>query len=439
MNDLAPPYNAESGPPADDPDFTSETIAYAREMRALYRAAEQRAVRFRLLVEVGRDLASVRDSHALLALALTRATTFSGYSDGCVLLRSAEGALVARATVGAGGLVGALARRDPGWSEAERALHEGQAVIAGGNVDPAVRHGPDSRIYLPLIPSDGQPLGVLLLAGVGVARPPDADDLDALQLLAGQLAAALQGAQLHEENGRLVVRLTEREHRLAELVDLLMRAQEEERRRVAYEVHDGLAQMAAGVLQQLHTLADRYHPRAQRSRQALARALDMAQATVVEARRVIAGLRPTVLDDFGLETALRLQTVSLQSEGWNVAFEAHLGAERLPPALETALFRIGQELLNNVRKHAGITSVRVELVRAGDEVALLVEDHGAGFTTGPRAEPPREGEHVGLAGIRERVAIFGGRLRLESAPGCGTLVEARLPVPPIEKGTTLHG
>jgi signal transduction histidine kinase len=414
----------------EPPDFASETVAYAREMRALYRAAEQRAVRFRLLVEMGRDLAGARDSGRLLALALTRATTFSGYDDGCVLLRSA-GALRPATAVGADGALAGLEQSDPGWAIAERALDEGRALVWPSPELPA-RGDPahESRIYLPLIPSDGQPLGVLLLAGSAVARPPDADDLDALQLLAGQVAAVLQSTQLHEEKESLVAQLTQREQRLAELVDLLMRAQEEERRRIAYEVHDGLAQMAAGVLQQLHTLADRYRPRAPSARQALGRAVEMAQATVAEARRVIAGLRPTVLDDFGLETALRLLTVSLQSDGWEVAYETRLSGSRLPPAGETALYRIGQELLGNVRKHAGITRVRVDLLRDGDEVALRIQDWGRGFSVGQQAGPSHRGEHVGLAGVRERVTAFGGRLRLESAPGQGTLVEVRLALPP---------
>lgn len=421
-------------------DLAGETIAYAREMRALYRAAEQRAVRFRMLVEMGRDLASVRDSHVLLAHALTRATTFSGYSGGCVLLRSADGELVARATVGIVGSLAATQLGDPGWAEAGRALREGRAVVQNsGERTPAGQPRHESRIYLPLIPSDGAPLGVLLLAGIAVARAPDADDLDALQLLAGQLAAALQSTQLHEEKGRLVAQLIEREHRLAELVDRLMRAQEEERRRIAYELHDGLAQMAVGVLQQIHTLADRYRPRAPRARQALARAVEMAQATVTEARRVIAGLRPTVLDDLGLETALRLLTVGLQSDGWEVTYEAQLNGDRLPPAAETTLYRIGQELISNIRKHAGPTAVHVSIARLGEAIVLRIQDWGRGFAPDQRPGPSAAGDHVGLAGIKERVAIFGGSWRLESTPGQGTLVEITLPLLPSDKGAADHG
>lgn len=414
----------------NDPELAADTIAYARELRALYRAAEQRAVRFRLLVEMSRDLVSVRDTDALLELALTRATMFSGYSDGCVLLRDGGGQLMPRAVVGVGATVGKLASRDPGWADAGRALTQRQALVLSGPASlTGWGMGQESRIYLPLIPSDGQPLGVLLLSGVEAARPPDADDLDALQLLAGQLAAALQSTQLHEEKGRLVARLVEREHRLAELVDKLIYAQEEERRRIAYELHDGLAQMTLGVLQQLHMLIDRYKPRAPQSRQALTRAVDMAAATVGEARRVIAGLRPPVLDDFGLATGLRLLAAGLQAEGWEVAYETTFEETRLPPAVETAIYRIAQELLTNVRKHAGPTRIQMSLRRADEGVTLTIQDWGRGFTPGAQPGPSSAGEHIGLASIEERVTLLGGTWRLESSPGSGTLAEVVVPHP----------
>lgn len=416
-----------------DPDIAAETIAYARELRALYRAAEQRAVRFRLLVEMSRDLVSVRDSDALLQLALNRATMFSGYSDGCVLLLGADGGLALRAAVGPGASAGLLALRDPGWSEARRALAERQA-LAHSSGEGGWGEGREARIYLPLVPSDGQPLGVLLLAGAEAIRPTDADDLDALQLLAGQLAAALQSAQLHEEKGRLVTRLVEREHRLAELVDRLIHAQEEERRRLAYEVHDGLAQMTLGVLQQLHTLIDRYRPRAPQSRLALARAVEMATTTVAEARRVIAGLRPPVLDDFGLATSLRLLAASLQAEGWEVSYEAGCDGPRLPPAVETAVYRIAQELLTNVRKHAGPTRVRISLGCSDAGLVLTIQDWGRGFVSGEQPDAARAGHHIGLASIQDRVGVLGGSWRLESSPGSGTLAEVIVPYP-ISGGT----
>ncbi|NTU85960.1 MAG: sensor histidine kinase, partial [Chloroflexales bacterium] len=268
------------------------------------------------------------------------------------------------------------------------------------------------------------------LAGRPLAGAPDADDLDALQLLAAQLATTLRSAQLHEQQEQLVRRLSEREQRLAELVDQLMRAQEDERRRVAYELHDGLSQMVLGVLQQIHVLADSYRPRSPRARQALGRAVEMGRAAVAEARRVIAGLRPSVLDDFGLAQALRLQVETLRREGWEVQYEEALGEAALTPAQETALFRIVQEALNNVRKHAGPTRVHIALRRRENSIALIVQDWGRGFADGgpPQADELEGG--VGLESIGERVKLFGGQWQIQSRPGAGTLVEVTLPLGP---------
>src|SRR5438045_1331658 len=126
---------------------------------------------------------------------------------------------------------------------------------------------------------------------------------------------------------------------------------EEERHHVAYELHDGLAQVAASAHQHLQAFASHYRPRSLSARRELDRALELAQLSVKEARRLIAGLRPTVLDDFGLATALRLQVEAYRADGWMVTYDETLGPERLPPTLETTLFSVAQEALTNVRKH----------------------------------------------------------------------------------------
>ncbi|NTW98150.1 MAG: sensor histidine kinase, partial [Oscillochloris sp.] len=289
-----------------------------------------------------------------------------------------------------------------------------------------------SHVYLPLTSSDGQLLGALLLLSPTNVRPPDSDDLEALQLLASQLAAAIQSVQHHEDESRLVAQLTEREQRLEDLLNRLIGAQEDERRRIAYDLHDGLGQMMLGALQQLHTLADLYRPRSPRSRAALDRAIDMVQASVTETRRVIAGLRPTALDDFGLATAIRIQIGALQAEGWELRYDENLGERRLSPALEATLFRICQEALNNVRKHAGTTSVAVSIHRSPGSVQLSVHDQGRGFSPAPLSAPVAPGTQVGLLGIQERVGLLGGQCRIESQPGAGTRVWVALPLPPDE-------
>ena len=222
--------------------------------------------------------------------------------------------------------------------------------------------------------------------------------------------------------------LADREVRLRNLLGKLVVAQEEERRRVAYEVHDGLAQMIVGVQQHLQAFARQYPPDSDGGREYLGWNLDLIQETVEETRRVIAGLRPTALDDFGLSSALRLQVDTLRSDGWEITYRDTLGDHRLPSAIETALYRIAQEALTNVRKHADTTRIHVDLDFVGQEIQLQVRDHGKGFDRREMGGAEGPGERVGLSGMEERVALLGGDLEIESRPGEGTLVSVRVPL-----------
>jgi PAS domain S-box-containing protein len=238
--------------------------------------------------------------------------------------------------------------------------------------------------------------------------------------LANQGASAL-------ENARLYAELAERENRLQELIRKLITAQEEERRKVSYEVHDGLAQTAAGAHQLLQAFARQHPPDSEKGRKDLARALQLVQQTVGEARYVIADLRPTALDDFGLAAAVRLQVEKISSEGSQVDYEEALGNERLPPEVETALFRVAQEALTNVHKHAPSARVRITLRRPNDAVRLQVRDWGPGFNPEKITDGGGPGERLGLSSMRERVALLGGHLEVHSRPGEGTEVVAEIP------------
>ncbi len=220
-----------------------------------------------------------------------------------------------------------------------------------------------------------------------------------------------------------------REQRLQDLVRRLQVAQEEERRRVAYEIHDGLAQVAASAHQHLQTFADVHAPESASGRAALERTVELVQRTVREARRLIAGLRPTVLDDFGLATAIRLEVEALASEGWQVSYDERLGDRRLPSTIETALYRVAQEALTNVRKHAGRARVAVTLEQRGSVVHLQVRDWGRGFVATAVHDRPRPGERVGLLGMQERVALLHGHCAVTSGgPGAGTQVQVEVPL-----------
>ncbi len=205
---------------------------------------------------------------------------------------------------------------------------------------------------------------------------------------------------------------------------------EEERHHVAYELHDGLAQVAVSVHQHLQALASHYHPRSPQARQELDMVLELAQRAVREARRLIAGLRPTVLDDFGLSMALRLHIETQRNEGWTIIFDEALGPERLTRAIETTLFGVAREALTNIRKHSHTTRARLTLERQDATIRLEVQDWGSGFEPRTLFKVYRPGEHVGIRAMQERVELLGGRLLISSHPGFGTLVIAEIPILP---------
>src|SRR5919112_2402097 len=262
------------------------------------------------------------------------------------------------------------------------------------------------------------------LTGLGVAFLPLL--LFLLQgLLISSLIEALRLARKRAEasaleSARLNAELSEHRRRLQHLLGKLVVAQEEERRRVAYEVHDGLAQVASAAYQHLQNYAADNPPTSARGREGLDEALEMLRQTVGEARAVVADLRPTVLDDFGLARALRLQVERLAEDGLRATFEEDLGGERLPEAVETALFRVAQEALTNVRKHSRAERVRVALGRSGQALRLEVRDWGRGFAADGGEGEAEPGERGGLSSMQERVALLGGRLKITSEPGAGT-------------------
>jgi PAS domain S-box-containing protein len=273
-------------------------------------------------------------------------------------------------------------------------------------------------VYLPLLVQD-RLIGVL--EAYGPDTPVD-EGAESLFSLATQAASAL-------ENARLYTELSERENQLRDLVGKLIMAQEEERRRVAYDIHDGLAQSAAAAHQHLQAFARHHTICSAQDQEELDEALELVRELVGEARQVIYDLRPTVLDDFGLAAAVRLQVATLRADGLEIALEESLGDGRLPQEVETTLFRVTQEALTNIRKHARATKARVVLDRPGNEVRLLVSDGGRGFVPNGGATTNGRGEKVGLSGMRERVSLLGGKFELHSEPGRGTSIEARVALP----------
>jgi signal transduction histidine kinase len=207
----------------------------------------------------------------------------------------------------------------------------------------------------------------------------------------------------------------------------VIQATEDERTRIARDLHDGPVQQLAVLTYAVHGIKRRLRRGDTVGANRLLEGLeDSLTKEVQNLRRLMTELRPPVLDERGLEVALRDHVVAFARQtGLDATFEAHL-PDRLTQEVETVLYRIAQEALHNVAKHARGTSVRVRLRDEGSTAVLTVTDDGTGFDVARPAEMVRLG-HYGLAGMRERAAIAGGRLELRSAQGQGTTVVVTLP------------
>jgi signal transduction histidine kinase len=264
---------------------------------------------------------------------------------------------------------------------------------------------------------------------------PRYDESHLLNGLATQAAIAIENAKLYQEVRR-------KERHLQNLVERMIQAQEEEQRRVAYDIHDGLAQMMVSAHQHLQTFGMLHRRNDDRSDEALAKGLFMLQKSIEEVRKVIAGLRPAELDDLGLVPALQLYIQSLRDDlGWQIELVEEVGPERLPATVEVTAYRIVQEALTNARRHGEAKRARIELRREESVLRVVVRDWGRGFdvaemdalaSANGSAPPPGEhvaGRHVGLHSMRERANLLGGSFDLASALGDGTTVSVTLPIP----------
>ena len=262
------------------------------------------------------------------------------------------------------------------------------------------------------------------------ASPPEADGAPGAASDADVLARV---RRIGRENERLFEELLGAERRYRGLARAVWSVQEEERRRLARELHDGIGQTLTALKNQLERLAGKARETGSRFADDVAGAAEMAGAAVHDARELSRLLRPPVLDDLGLVPALRWLARTLDERtglevrldvGGDLADDGD--GERLAPEIETVVFRVVQEALTNALKHSGARRAEVAVEADAAAVRVRVTDRGAGFDPDATLDgAPVSG--VGLTGMRDRVELFGGRLALDSAPGEGT--EIRLVVP----------
>jgi PAS domain S-box-containing protein len=204
----------------------------------------------------------------------------------------------------------------------------------------------------------------------------------------------------------------------------MLQASDHERQVISYEIHDGLAQYLAAAGMQFQVFDGLRESDPAEAAKAYAAATQLVRQSHSEARRLISEVRPPVIDEIGLETAIsHLVHEQRRTGGPKIKFDSEVQFGRLPSILENALYRIAQEALTNACKHSKSKTVTVTMTQEGQEVRLEVRDRGIGF------DPQAVGKgHFGLEGIRQRVRLLGGRLNVESAPDSGTLVQVVVPI-----------
>lgn len=292
-------------------------------------------------------------------------------------------------------------------------------VVECSRLQPAVRRqeaeltrGLRYHASIPLYFGD-EPLGIMNLTRPSW-RELTPDELRLLQTIANQVGTAVERARLAEEGTRL--------------------ARLEERTRIAREIHDTLAQDLTAIALHVEGALTQLDRDPVRVRERLERALATARDGLEEARRSVLDLRTVPLAGKPLAEALgALGRVFTSETGVRVQVRAS-GAPELPLRTEAELYRIAGEALANVRRHAQAHEVEIALRGRAGSVELAVRDDGRGFD--PKA--PRDGRH-GLAGMRERAKLLGGGVRIESRPGRGTRVMARVPVAAEPTGSAAVG
>ncbi len=288
-------------------------------------------------------------------------------------------------------------------------------VCLRGGLEAARRAGLECHASVPLTAKDNV-LGIMNLAYPSDRRLGD-EDLQLLNSVGRQIGMAVENVRLYEDLRRKEVQL--------------ISAHEEERARVARELHDEAGQSLTALLLQLGSLAELLPPGADQAQRRLAELEVLTAGIVAELRRLMMDLRPTLLDDLGLIPAIQsFAETQLERAGVKVAIDVQGSKRKLIPAVETALFRICQEAITNIARHAAAKNGRIELRFKESSVDTRISDDGLGFDA---VNSRGSWRTFGLLGIEERVAILGGTLQIDSRPGQGTQIHFEVPLPVMQR------
>jgi signal transduction histidine kinase len=386
--------------------------AVAIENARLYESATRWLEQLESLTDVGNALSTEIELPKLLQLVVTRLRELIDARVVFIARPQPDGAALIETVAGEGADQFAGTKLDPVRSKTARVLERRRServdsLLDDPEVDQATarRLGARTGMWVPLIVRD-RAIGVLVAQD---KEEPDARFTD----------EDLRIAEAFAERAALAIDLSERVARDA--LRRVVAGQELERQRLARELHDETGQALTSILLGLKAIEEAGN--GQDVRQSLHELRELVVGTLQDVRRLAVELRPKALDDFGLVAALqRLAETFAEQTGIRVHVEAALGDARLAGETETAVYRIVQEALTNVIKHAQAETVSVVLTRKGDRVVAVIEDDGLGFDPADTRD-----ERLGLLGMRERIALVDGQLSVESRPGEGTTIAVEVP------------
>jgi len=271
---------------------------------------------------------------------------------------------------------------------------------------------------VPLVSQNDSTVGILNLL-LPPGRALTESDLNILEALGHEVAVAVQRAHLFET-------VRDREATTRELMQRLLMSQEEERRRIAQDLHDHAGQIMTALIMQLtHLLAHMKTTDGQKLAGDLERFRGIAEQGLDEIHKLVYDLRPLILDDHGLGPAVTSYVEThIRPAGLEVDFKTVGLDGRLPQETEVAAYRIIQEAVTNTLRHAEARRLEIRLDRRKDWLIVMVRDDGRGFES---EETSPHTKSLGLHGMRERAELLGGTLQVLSVPGAGTTILARLP------------
>jgi two-component system sensor histidine kinase UhpB len=238
----------------------------------------------------------------------------------------------------------------------------------------------------------------------------------------------------------LLIQLEERNQQLRALSERAITAQEEERKNIARSLHDDTGQALSMLIINLERLENRLPAEEGELRSKLEASRKLASDILAELRKIVSGLRPTMLDDLGLIPAIRWYSRSvLEANGVQVRMTLPEETFELPSHLATTLFRIAQEGINNIMRHASAKTTDICLAFEPAGVHLQVQDDGQGFDPQRAAGEAISSQHLGLLGMQERAELVGGKVTVESVPGKGTRLQVFVPLPAeVERDEEYH-